>query len=68
MKQEQTSGHRHHHHHEEFEDFERRSGRNRRTHNQKRRKLIANILFAVLSVIATAIIAFCIYIKLYGIV
>lgn len=56
MKENKAS---HHHHHGEH--YSKRAGHNRKTKFQKLRRIIGNILFAVLSILATLIILFIIY-------
>lgn len=61
MKDQRTEEHPHLHVH-----HSQRAGHNRVTPTQKRRKIISNILFTVLCIIAIAIVTFIIWDKLVG--
>lgn len=71
----ETEGRHHHHHHRDGseqrssgrkEHYSRRTGQNRHTRSQIRRRMIGRILFLILSLIALAIILFIIYDHYFG--
>lgn len=51
------------HHHEHYSN---RSGHNRITNSQKKRRIIGRILFCILSIIAAIIIAIIVYDHVFG--
>lgn len=68
---ENSKHHNHKHHHQSSSTKEhvhrnKRAGHNRRTKDQKRRTFYANIIFAILSLIALAIIAIIAYDRFVG--
>ncbi len=48
--------HHHHHHHEDAQHHSKRAGQNRKTKTQIRRKVLGNLLFTILSILAILIL------------